>query len=379
MTYFSSWQPSSIHRNRLYIWYTSKLSTSLWSQLAPLFVFFSFHITITIPPTNPNTAYTKSSLFALRFSPDWESVQRHTRRAIESFKFCGDEAWAGLLETYPLAVEAFEHTGLYQQCGIYSDEAGDLCVKVAEQEQNKDKAATYWTKSIAFFTKSAKYFRLSNHVDRNAAILLKASESYLKLDDRDNAIALIEKSCSIYDDDFKLINAEKYFSQAFGVLMRLQEYQRAIQWLQYQIKTLANRKDMYKNTIHNNLTEELILLLFIEKYKAADIRLQQMIDGDEYDFLHSQQYMGVRDLIQACNNLDNPDAIQECRQKNTILKYIDRNVALLIPKLKQNVNAPRSNNGDGDDEDEDGEKKDGKTAAVIAQQTSSEATADDLL
>jgi len=305
-------------------------------------------------------SYTKTSVLSLRFSPEWESVQRHARRALESFKIVGPSCWKELLQAYDLAIEAFEHTGSYQQCGVYADEAGDLAFQVADDTPTP---AELYQKAINYFISAAKYCRLQGNADKNVGIQLKASQCYFKIGNVPKAISLARAACECYENDHKLIGAEKYLTQVLQMIISIPDWEQVVEWLRYMTKVLGKRRDMYANNIFHYYLGEVVIYLYLGQYTTAFERMEYYRDNDD-DFMKTEQYAASRALIAACNTNDE-EAIPKARKDWPILKYQEREIALLVPKLKLNPEYHGYNVADKDSVDEPIEIKD--TAASLAQ------------
>lgn len=296
-------------------------------------------------------SYTKTSVFSLRFSPEWESVQRHVRRSIESLKTCGEEGYGDLLEAYKLSISAFEHTGSYLQCGTYSDERGDLLVKIAEGKPEGE-ARGLLVEAEHDYRQAAKYQRLHGNNEKNVTTLLKAAKCLAQAGETIKAIESAQAACTTYENDQRLIGAEKHLQEVLIMIITAGEWTRVGGWLQYTVKILDKRRDLYANSIYHCYLGEVVVLLYLQQYTEAFARLVAIEDKDD-DFLRSEQRAGAKALIAACNS-DNDEAIAKARKDWPILKYLQREIALLIPKLKLNPEYVGYNREGSDDEAECG-------------------------
>lgn len=295
-------------------------------------------------------SYTKTSMLSLRFSPEWESVQRHARRAIDSLKAAGADGLPDLLESLKLAISAFEHTGSYLQCGTYSDERGDLVFKSAEDCTDARKQKELYQEAETDFRQAAKYQRLHGNNERNVTTLLKASKCLAATGQIENAIQFAQEACQTYENDHRLIGAEKHLTEVLVMIIEAGQWARVPAWLQFEVKILDKRRDLYANSIYHCYLGEIVVLLSLGQYNEAFARLVHYEDSDE-DFLKSEHRSGAKALISACNS-DDQDALIKARKDWPIVKYLQREIALLVPQLKLNQEYSGYNRESGNDVEE---------------------------
>jgi len=307
--------------------------------------------------------YEKSSVFSFRFSPEYESVLRHARRAVDAFKMAGAAAYDELIESYLLGIEAAKQTNTLPLAAKFSDELGDLFVKIGDEIKDKDEklALENYEKSITQFQNCAKFlFYTGDQGDRTVNAALKATQSMFELKQYQQGYDYILETCTkTYQGESRLIGAEKNLQTAIHLFIQVPNWDMVLNWLRFQTSIYSNRRDMYNNNIFHNYLSEIVIHLFLHKFDESDKILQKYNQTDDA-FLKSEQYCAAKALISACNS-SNTDALIKARKDWPILKYMERDIALLVPKLVLNPQYCGIEDDDGDDGDDgDDDQKGGK-------------------
>ncbi len=113
--------------------------------------------------------FSKSSVLAFRFKPDWDQTARFAKDASGYLRRAGPKSVDTLIKALRLSAQAHENINAFNQAALDLEEVADILVKLPSAEM--------LTESISTYKAASRLFRLNNQSERAASLLMKGAKA----------------------------------------------------------------------------------------------------------------------------------------------------------------------------------------------------------
>jgi len=268
--------------------------------------------------------YLETSVWKLKFSPDWDSAADAYNKAAICFKVAKN--WMACKDAHMRASEGYANSGSLYHAGKQLDNAILVC-----KEQND------LTEVENLASRGGLLYRQAGSPEAAAQMLVRAGK-LLEMSKPDNAVGLYLKASETIGTEDRPTEAAQHMETAAKLLVRSKQFDRAAD-------TLEQTLQLYSEGGAAAASGRVVLSFILVQLVRGDVIAAGKVYSSWGGFLDAQQAGAAQQLTKGFSELDHEMA--QSGLQSASLRSLDNDYVKLARDIKP---PPAQNNPDNDEE-----------------------------